>query len=69
MTSYDLGVRDPSRRAALCSAGPRPFQERGAETGTPATWLRQGLKAPDTTSPGPLAGDGGGGGPSAGPSH
>jgi len=47
MTSYDLDIMGPSRRAAHCSAGPRPIQETGAETGTPTASLRQGLKAPD----------------------
>jgi len=46
MTSYDLGLRGPSRRAALCSAGPRPIQETGAEMSTPTGLLMQGLKAP-----------------------
>lgn len=54
MTSSDLGLRGPSRKAALCSAGPRPIQETGSEMDTPATSLRQGLKAPGWAETRPL---------------
>lgn len=54
MTSSELGLRAPSRRAAVCSAGPRPIQETGPETSTATPSLGQGLKAPGWAETRPL---------------
>ena len=54
LTSSALGLRAPSRRAGLCSGGPRPLQETGPETSTPTISLGQGLKAPGWAETRPL---------------